>query len=72
VPVIAICTPKEVIDVVLEDTASVMIAGVDCPGDSAAPCVFHVIDSGPFAVVGFQLVVVIESATVAVPCVFLM
>ncbi len=42
----------------LEDTDSVKVAIVDCPGESIVPSLFHVIVIGPFAPAGLQLLVV--------------
>jgi hypothetical protein len=71
VPVMAIWTLNDVIPLMLEDTVNVSVAAVDCPGASVVPCLFHVTVIGPLALVGFQLLVVMPSVNVAVPCVFL-
>ena len=71
VPEIEIWTLNVVIAVMLEDTVSVSVAAVDCPGASTVPCWFQVTVKGPLAVVGFQLLVVILSVNEADPCVFL-
>jgi len=46
-----------VIPVMLDDAVSVIVDAVDCPGVSIVPSLFHVMVKGPFALVGFQLLV---------------
>ena len=41
----------------LEEDVNVMTAAVDCPGVSLVPSLSQLIVIGPFAVVGFQLLV---------------
>ena len=53
-PVTLICTPKEVICKILDETVKVNVACVDCPGASWVPCSFHVIVIGPLALEGLQ------------------
>jgi hypothetical protein len=52
-----ICTLKFVTSAMLEDTAKVKVAAIDCPGCSLVPAWFHVKVMGPFAPVGVQLLV---------------
>ena len=60
------------IPVTLEDTVSVSVAAVDCPGASTVPCRFQVTVKGPLALVGFQLLVAMLRVNEVDPCVFLM
>jgi hypothetical protein len=67
-----ICTPKLVTPVTDGDTFSVNVASMDCPGAIVVPSLFHVIASGPFAVVGFQFEVAMLRLNVVPVPVFLM
>jgi len=42
----------------LEDTVRVRVAATDCPGWRSVPPRFHVMVTGPFALAGLQLLVV--------------
>ena len=53
-----IWTLKLVMSTMLEDTVRVRVAAVDVPGWSLVPSWFHVMVIGPFALGGFQLLVV--------------
>jgi len=56
----------------LEETVRVRIAATDAPGWRSVPCWFHVMVIGPFALAGFQLVVVMLRLSERPLLVFLM
>jgi hypothetical protein len=62
---------KLVIPLILDDTANVSTAEVDCPAFNDAPDLSQVIVMGPFAPEGLQLSVDMLNVTGALP-VFLM
>jgi hypothetical protein len=53
-----IWTVKLVMSTMLEDTVRVRVAVVDWPGWRSVPPWFHVMVTGPFALAGLQLLVV--------------
>ena len=53
-PPMFMLTLKLVTSTMLEDTVRVRVAAVDAPGWRSVPSWFHVMDIGPFALVGFQ------------------
>ena len=57
-PVMHIWTLKLVMSTMFEDTVRVRVAVVDAPGWRSVPSWFHVMVTGPFALAGLQLVVV--------------
>jgi hypothetical protein len=57
VPDMLICTLNVDIPEAVLDTASEIVAAVDCPDANTAPFLFQLIDSGPLADEGFQLLV---------------
>ena len=65
-----IWTLKFVMSLMLEDTVRVKVAATDCPGESFVPSLIHAMVIGPFALAGFQLVVVMLRVS-ARPPVFL-
>ena len=67
-----ICTLKVVRLTSLDDTVKVMVAATDCPGWRSVFCWFHVTVIGPFAVDGFQLLVVMFRLSERPLLVFLM
>lgn len=71
-PVIHIWKLKLVTPTSLEDTATVRVAAVDCPGESLVPSWFHVMVIGPFALAGLQLFVVMFRVSGRPLLVFLM
>jgi hypothetical protein len=56
--VMHIWTVKLVMSTMLEDTVRVRVAATDCPGWRSVPPRFHVMVTGPFALAGLQLLVV--------------
>jgi hypothetical protein len=67
-----IWTVKLVMSTMLEDTVRVRVAAVDCPGWSLVPSLSHVMVIGPFALGGFQLLVVMLRVSARPLLVFLM
>ncbi len=67
-----IWTLKLVTSAILEDTDRVRVAATDCPGLSLVPALSQLRVIGPFAVVGFQLLVAMLRASERPLLVFLM
>ena len=67
VPVIMMFTLKSVTPLMLDDTLSVSVDAIEFPAPSTVSCLFHVTVIGPFAPVGFQLLVVIVNVIGVLP-----